>query len=135
MNYICLILLFIQTSAAHQQNIQIYAKVIEFCHLLCSGDFQSYKNSASFNALLSFVTMNIYLSRQKNKHIECQFGKMFYLFIWLHRLLVDTQEFSLQPVNSQLQHLGPGSLTSDRTWGPWIRSAVLATGPPGSPKR
>ena len=135
MKYIYLILLFIQTSDAHQQNIQICAKVTEFCHLLCSGDFQSHKNSAFFNALLSFIIMNIYLSRQKNKHMECQvFLNILFIYLAAPALGCGTQEFSLQPVNSQLQHL-IWFLDQQSNLGPLPQECrILATGPPGSPK-
>lgn len=95
MNYVCLILLFIQT-AAYQQNIQICARVTEFCHFLTIFQTLSHIRTMSFYILLNVVIMNIYLPGQKNKHfieranlnqcnlsdIQCNFSIFRYIICW-----------------------------------------------------
>lgn len=67
MNYVyTLILLFIQTLPAHQQDTQIYSVIIKFNCIWCFVDFQSYKNY-SFTYILNFVILEVYLSKQEMK--------------------------------------------------------------------
>ena len=58
-----LILLFIQTLQAHQQNTQIYSVIIKFNCLWYFVALQSYKNY-SLTYILDFVILKVFLSKQ-----------------------------------------------------------------------
>ena len=69
------VLSFIQTFLAHQQNIQIYLIIIKFSHILYFANFHSFKNDI----------LNVVL-RRHSKTITCCFN--FKIYFKIHCLIV-----------------------------------------------